>query len=140
MRDNILKDVYANQLVELNSIELQLGSVDDSKKYLDLYKTTASYIDGVANRLEKTKKELDLKLKDFESFKTDGFSAINKYKDSYDKTGVVLNNLSRQAKDLGLNPNDVKGTQDIVKITENLEDTINTLNKNEADIKKILSI
>ena len=101
MRDNILKDVYANQLVELNSIELQLGSVDDSKKYLDLYKTTASYIDGVANRLEKTKKELDLKLKDFESFKTDGFSAINKYKDSYDKTGVVLNNLSRQAKDLG---------------------------------------
>ena len=53
---------------------------------------------------------------------------------------ILIDKVAKQAKDLGLNPNDVKGTQDIVKITENLEDTINTLNKNEADIKKILSI
>ena len=134
MRDNILKDVYANDKVELNSIELQLGSVDDSKKYLDLYKTTASYIDGVANRLEKTKKELDLKLKDFESFKTDGFSAINKYKDSYDKTGVVLNNLSKQAKDLGLNPNDIPTFTQLTKLHQDL---INSVTKLDNIINKV---
>ena len=29
MRDNILKDVYAQDKVELNSIEVKLGLVDD---------------------------------------------------------------------------------------------------------------
>lgn len=131
MRDNILKDVYK---VELSTMNVELGLVDDSKKYLDLYKTTASYIDGVANRLEKTKKELDLKLKDFESFKTDGFSAINKYKDSYDKTGTVLNNLNKQAKDLGLNPSDIPTFTQLTKLHQDL---INSVTKLENIINKV---
>ena len=134
MRDNILKDVYAQDKVELSAMDVQLGLVDESKKYLDLYKTTASYIDGVANRLEKTKKELDLKLKDFESFKTDGFSAINKYKDSYDKTGILLNNLNKQAKDLGLNTSDIPTFTQLTKLHQDL---INSVTKLESIINKV---
>ena len=134
MRDNILKDVYAQDKIELSSMDVQLGLVDESKKYLDLYKTTASYIDGVANRLEKTKKELDLKLKDFESFKTDGFSAINKYKDSYDKTGILLNNLNKQAKDLGLNTSDIPTFTQLTKLHQDL---INSVTKLESIINKV---
>ena len=134
MRDNILKDVYAQDKVELSAMDVQLGLVDESKKYLDLYKTTASYIDGVANRLEKTKKELDLKLKDFESFKTDGFSAINKYKDSYDKTGILLNNLNKQAKDLGLNTSDIPTFTQLTKLHQDL---INSVTKLENIINKV---
>lgn len=52
----------------------------------------------------------------------------------------LIEKISKQAKDLGLNPNDIPQTKEIVKLTSNIEDTISILNRNESDIKKILSI
>ena len=34
MRDNILKDIYLNNKVELSAMDVELGTYDDVKKYL----------------------------------------------------------------------------------------------------------
>jgi hypothetical protein len=47
MRDNILKDVYNNQLVELNSIEVKLGKLDDIEKL------KKSLLDKIKNHFNK---------------------------------------------------------------------------------------
>ena len=52
----------------------------------------------------------------------------------------IVNDLAASAKELGIDPKSIKGTNEIVKVVANLEDTINTLNKFKSDIKKLLNL
>lgn len=135
--ESILKQVYG---VELSSQKIELGLIDDLTKLV----TRMKAIDGAL--MKSTQKAIN-SLSMFAKLQGDlGDAYSNASLDSDDakqdmKEAITLiEKVSKQAKELGFNPNDVKGTKDIVKITENLEDTINTLEKNESDIKKILSI
>ena len=139
---NTLQNVYdrLSDKTELAKHEVELGLVDDLAKLLGRMKAIDSAL------MKSTQKAIN-SLTAFSKLQGDLQDAYaNASLDSDDankdiKEAIILiDKVAKQAKDLGLNPNDVKGTQDIVKITENLEDTINTLNKNESDIKKILSI
>ena len=141
---NTTKSVYnrlfAEDKVELASERVELGLVEDLAKLL----TRMRAIDGAL--MKSTQKAVNA-LGDFIKVK-------NKLKDGYVQASMdaedaqediklavsLIEKIAKQAKDLGLNPNDVKGTQDVVKITANLEDTIAILERNESDIKKILSI
>ena len=139
---NTLQNVY-NKLAdktELAKHEVELGLVDDLAKLLVRMKAVDSAL------MKSTQKAIN-SLSAFAKLQgdlKDSYANASLDSDDADKdikeAIILIDKVAKQAKDLGLNPNDVKGTQDIVKITENLEDTINTLNKNEADIKKILSI
>ena len=139
---NTLQNVY-NKLqdkTELAKHEVELGLVDDLAKLLVRMKAVDSAL------MKSTQKAIN-SLSAFAKLQgdlKDSYANASLDSDDADKdikeAIILIDKVAKQAKDLGLNPNDVKGTQDIVKITENLEDTINTLNKNEADIKKILSI
>ena len=136
--NNIFKKI--EDKTELASHEVQLGLVDDVAKLL----TRMKAIDGAL--MKSTQKAVNSlsafakvqgDLNDaYATASLDSEDAQNDIKEAV----ILIDKVAKQAKELGLNPNDVKGTQDIVKVTQNLEDTINTLNKNEADIKKILSI
>ena len=139
---NTLQTIY-NKLqdkTELAKHEVELGLVDDLAKLLVRMKAVDSAL------MKSTQKAIN-SLSAFAKLQgdlKDSYANASLDSDDADKdikeAIILIDKVAKQAKDLGLNPNDVKGTQDIVKITENLEDTINTLNKNEADIKKILSI
>jgi Fic family protein len=139
---NTLQNVYdrLSDKTELAKHEVELGLVDDLAKLLGRMKAIDSAL------MKSTQKALN-SLTAFSKLQgdlQDAYANASLDSDDADKdikeAIILIDKVAKQAKDLGLNPNDVKGTQDIVKITENLEDTINTLNKNESDIKKILSI
>jgi hypothetical protein len=51
----------------------------------------------------------------------------------------LVDKISIQAKDLGLDPKTIVGNE-VVKIVADIEDTINIIEKNSDDVKKILSI
>ena len=139
---NTLQNVYDKlaDKTELAKHEVELSLVDDLAKLLGRMKAIDSAL------MKSTQKALN-SLTAFSKLQgdlQDAYANASLDSDDADKdikeAIILIDKVAKQAKDLGLNPNDVKGTQDIVKITENLEDTINTLNKNESDIKKILSI
>jgi hypothetical protein len=139
---NTLQNVYDKlaDKTELAKHEVELGLVDDLAKLLARMKAVDSAL------MKSTQKAIN-SLSAFAKLQgdlKDSYANASLDSDDADKdikeAIILIDKVAKQAKDLGLNPNDVKGTKDIVKITENLEDTINTLNKNEADIKKILSI
>jgi hypothetical protein len=137
-----LNDIFKKieDKTELSSHQVELALVDDVSKLLTrmkaidaaLMKSTQKAVNSLSAF---AKVQGDLK-DAYATASLDSDDAQNDIKEAV----LLIDRVAKQAKELGLNPNDVKGTQDIVKITENLEDTINTLNKNEADIKSILSI
>jgi hypothetical protein len=137
-----LNDIFKKleDKTELASHQVELALVDDVSKLLTrmkaidaaLMKSTQKAVNSLSAF---AKVQGDLK-DAYATASLDSDDAQNDIKEAV----LLIDRVAKQAKELGLNPNDVKGTQDIVKITENLEDTINTLNKNEADIKSILSI
>ena len=140
MRDNILKDVYAQDKVELSAIDVELSLIDDLNKLVARMKA----IDGALMKsVQKTITALNTFGK-IQSDLSDGY--LTAIADRDDANGDIkealflIDKISKQSKDLGINPNDIKGTKEIVSLTANIEDTINSLNKNEADVKKILSI
>jgi hypothetical protein len=126
--------------IQLASHKVELGLVEDLAKLL----TRMKAIDGAL--MKSTQKAVNA-LGDFVKVKNqlnDGYvQATMDAEDAQEdiKLAVALiEKIAKQAKELGLNPNDVKGTQEVVKITANLEDTIAILERNESDIKKIISI
>ena len=133
-----------NKLSEKEAVKLgmnvELGLVDDLAKLLVRMKAIDS---ALMKSVQKTVNNLSAFVK-VQSDLSDGYmNAIadrDDAKSDIKEALILVEKISKQAKDLGLNPNDVKGTQDVVKITANIEDTINILNKNESDVKKIISI
>lgn len=126
--------------IKLASHKVELGLVEDLAKLL----TRMKAIDGAL--MKSTQKAVNA-LGDFVKVKNqlnDGYvQATMDAEDAQEdiKLAVsLIEKIAKQAKELGLNPNDVKGTQEVVKITANLEDTIAILERNESDIKKIISI
>jgi hypothetical protein len=131
-------------IIALNAIEqkheVELGAIDDLNKLLVRMKA----IDGALSKSTQkavnslnsfTKVQIDL---------SDSYSQATLDKqDAQDEIKLALSLISKisaQAKDLGLNPNDIKGTKEVVDFTANLEDTIAILTRNETDMKKIISI
>lgn len=137
---SVYNKLFSEDKVELGKHEVELGLVEDLAKLL----TRMKAIDGAL--MKSTQKAVNA-LGDFIKVKNqlnDGYvQATMDAEDAQEdiKLAVsLIEKIAKQAKELGLNPNDVKGTQEVVKITANLEDTIAILERNESDIKKILSI
>jgi len=136
----VFTKLFSEDKVELGKHEVELGLVEDLAKLV----TRMKAIDAALSK--STQKSVNA-LGEFAKVQgqlNDGYAqATMDAEDAQEdiKLAVALiDKISKQAKDLGLNPNDVKGTQDVVKITANLEDTIAILKRNESDIKKILSL
>lgn len=136
----VFTKLFSEDKIELGKHEVELGLVEDLAKLV----TRMKAIDAALSK--STQKSVNA-LGEFAKVQgqlNDGYAqATMDAEDAQEdiKLAVALiDKISKQAKDLGLNPNDVKGTQDVVKITANLEDTIAILKRNESDIKKILSL
>lgn len=140
---NTRKTVYDKLFKEETQLakhEVELALVDDLAKLLVRMKA----IDGALMKsVQKTVNNLQAFSKVQNDLKDGYMTAIADRDDAnadIKEALVLVEKIGKQARELGLNPNDVKGTQDVVKITANIEDTIDTLDKNEEDVKKILAI
>jgi hypothetical protein len=140
---NTTKSVY-NKLfkeeVKLESHKVELALIDDLKQMVVRMKALDSAFgkstQKAVNALSAfAKVQGDLK-DGFDNASLDRDDA----KDEIKVAVALIEKISKQAKELGLNPNDIPQTKEIVNLTANIEDTIAILDRNESDIKQILSI
>jgi len=141
-----IKDRINNKLfkqeetVELSAEKVELGLVQDLDKLLSrmkaidkaLMKSVQEYVNQI-NEFSKVQSKLE---SSYNQSSLDSEDAEGDIKQAVDLVGKI----SKQAKDLGFDPKDIKGMSDVVRVTENLEDTIAIFKRNESDAKKILSI
>jgi hypothetical protein len=135
-----LKSV-ANKLfkTELANHKIELGLIDDFKKELNFLKQGQKTINA-------STQEFVNQLNNFSVLQgklADSFNKSEDYKDQLkadiDVIVKLVDKISIQAKELGLDPKTVIGNE-VVKIVADVEDTINIIEKNSSDVKKILSI
>jgi hypothetical protein len=124
---------------ELASHKVELGLIDDFKKELDFLKQGQKTINASTQSFVN-------QLNDFAALQgklADSFNKSDDYKDQLksdiDSIVKLVDKISLQAKELGLDPKTIVGN-DVVKIVADIEDTFNIIDKNSADVKKILSI
>jgi hypothetical protein len=124
---------------ELANHKVELGLIDDFKKELDFLKQGQKTINA-------STQEFVNQLNNFSVLQgklADSFNKSEDYKDQLkadiDVIVKLVDKISIQAKELGLDPKTVIGNE-VVKIVADVEDTINIIEKNSSDVKKILSI
>ena len=139
-QNTIYKKLFTEDKVELASHKIELGLIDDLNKLLirmkavdgALAKSTQKSINALSSF---SKVQGDLK-GSYQTAQLDKDDAKGEIKIAVS----IIEKISKQAKDLGINPNEIKGTKEVVSFTANIEDTIAILQRNESDINKILSI
>jgi len=136
----IYTKLFTEDKVELQSHKIELGLIDDLNKLLSRMKAIDSALakstQKAVNALSSfAKVKGDLK----DSYQTAQLDREDA-KDDIKLAVSIIEKISKQAKDLGINPNEIKGTKEVVSFTANIEDTIAILQRNESDINKILSI
>ena len=132
-------DKYGKQ-VELSKVEVELSIVDDISKIL-------KRLQSVNSALSKSAQSSLNLLSDFASVQGKLQTASNKAEDDitdarqdFKEATSIIDKASKMAKELGLNPQDIKGATEVVKYVEHMEGTISVYEKNKSDITKILSI
>jgi len=109
MINNILKKIEkANEVqnVELAKHEVELALVDDLNKVVsDYIKSNANYqtVFNEYKQLHDRFMALKVKAREFYAFD----------KKIYAEAQKVINNIKQQAKDLGVDPNNIKGLKDL---------------------------
>ena len=140
---NTTKSVY-NKLfkeeTQLASHEVNLALIDDLKQMVVRMKA----LDGAFGKsTQKAVNALSAFAKVQGDLKDGYLQAAVDRDDANDEIKVavaLIEKIAKQARELGLNPNDIPQTKEIVNLTANIEDTIAILDRNESDIKQILSI
>jgi hypothetical protein len=134
--NNITSKLFKTNLATHN---VELGLIDDFKKELDFLKQGQKTINASTQAFVN-------ELNNFSALQgklADSFNKSDDYKDQL-KSDIntivaIVDKISIQAKELGLDPKTVIGN-DVVKIVADIEDTINIIERNSSDVKKILSI
>jgi len=139
-KNTIYKKLFTEDKVELASHKIELGLIDDLKKLLIRMKSVEG---ALAKSTQKSINSLEAFSKVQGNLKDSYQMAQLDKDDAKDEIKIavsIIEKISKQAKDLGINPSEIKGTKEVVSFTANIEDTIAILQRNESDINKILSI
>ena len=133
---------YEKELKEFNLSKVErveLGLVDDLAKILDGLKSFDKIIAREGQKAFNAYSEIQAQGNKLDEAYTEAFSFIDEANDEINKSVKLVEVIAKQARELGVNPKDIKGTTEVVKVVANLEDTINTLDKYESDFKKIIN-
>lgn len=125
---------------ELSTEKVELGAVQDFNKVADR-------LTSGSKNLNKAAQEFVNDLSDFGKLRNkldDSFSRAETFSDQIEDDLKLIQKLSedvaKAAKELGIQPKDTGIDVNVVKIVDDIEDTINTVRKNSADAKKIINI
>ena len=135
--EHILKKVYG---VELASQKIELGLIDDVKNIANRLKILDNVLSKNGQEVQNLLGDftvLQSKIKDrFIQVEMDAEDAESDIKEAV----KIIDKVSATAKDLGIDPKSIKGTDEIVKYTESLEYIIKRVKDFDSEVKKILSI
>ena len=131
------KELKEYNLSKVEKVELAL--IDDLAKILDGLKSFDKVIAREGQKAFNAYSEIQAQGNKLDEAYTEAFSFIDEANDEINKSVKLVEAIAKQAKELGVNPKDIKGTTEVVKVVANLEDTINTLDKYESDFKKIIN-
>jgi|14BtaG_2_1085337.scaffolds.fasta_scaffold72780_2 DNA repair exonuclease SbcCD ATPase subunit len=135
---------YKNALKHINKEKLstqkiELALIDDFNEVLDTLQRYDKVIGQNGQKLFNAYSDIQSIGNKLDSAYEGAYDFIDDAEQEIKKAENIVNKLAASAKELGIDPKSIKGTKEIVKVTANLEDTINTLNKFKSDIKKILN-
>ena len=135
--EHILKKVYG---VELASQKIELGLIDDVKNIANRLKTLDNVLSKNGQEVQNLLGDftvLQSKIKDkFIKVEMDAEDAESDIKEAV----KIIDKVSATAKELGIDPKSIKGTDEIVKNTESLEYIIKRVKDFDSEVKKVLSI
>jgi len=135
--EHILKKVYG---VELASQKIELGLIDDVKNIANRLKILDNVLSKNGQEVQNLLGDftvLQSKIKDrFIQVEMDAEDAESDIKEAV----KIIDKVSATAKELGIDPKSIKGTDEIVKNTESLEYIIKRVKDFDSEVKKILSI
>jgi len=125
---------------ELSSEKVELGAVQDFNKVADR-------LTSGSKNLNKAAQEFVNDLSDFGKLRNkldDSFGRAETFSDQIEDDVKLIQKLAEDvataAKELGIQPKDAGIDMNVVKIIDDIEDTINTVRKNSTDAKKIINI
>ena len=122
--------------VELKAEKIELGLIDDFNKKLDGLKNMDKYLTKVYSSAYKVWADII----DLERRKSDSYNDLS---DAVEDSESVIKEVSNEfekvvkaAKELGINPTEIKGLTESVKLVENMEDNLNQSKQILPDLKK----
>ena len=132
-----------SKIAQINKEELskvELGAVQDFNKVADrlisgsktLNKAAQEFVDDLSN-FGKLQNKLDNSFGRAETFS-------NQIEDDVKLIQKLADDVAKMSKELGIQPKDTGININVVKIIDDIEDTISTVRKNASDAKKIIGI
>jgi ABC-type transporter Mla subunit MlaD len=137
--NNTSKRVFAKiskeENVELKAEKVELGSIDDLEKFT----TALKNMDKVMQKTLSDSDKVWRKMQTIEQEATDAYAKLsNNTEDSEDmikRATELFEQVVKDAKKLGVNPNDLPIMKTVIKIIENMEDNVNQANQILPDLK-----
>jgi len=132
-----------SKIAQINKQELskvELGAVQDFNKVADrlisgsktLNKAAQEFVDDLSN-FGKLQNKLDNSFGRAETFS-------DQIEDDVKLIQKLADDVAKMSKELGIQPKDTGININVVKIIDDIEDTISTVRKNAGDAKKIIGI
>jgi hypothetical protein len=127
-----------NLIIALNAIEkheVELTLLGDLQKALTDLKEAPLTMNNNVKVFKQFQLQVNEAMKGYNYNKEQLTINLQKYQDSFDRTGKIMNDLSISAKELGLNVSDIKGYSDLQKLHQSLITSISDVKKAIATIK-----
>ena len=118
MRDNILKDVYANDKIELSSIEVKLGTIDDIAKLLNISTNYIGEASRVTENINKLWDVINSVVDDIDNMQTQLSNVDGKLANLggfVQDSLKTISTLEQKAKELGIDYKTIKGVPELLK-------------------------
>jgi maltose-binding protein MalE len=140
MNKNVMAKVAKINKEELSAEKVELGAVQDFNKVADrlisgsktLNKAAQEFVDDLSN-FGKLQNKLDNSFGRAETFS-------DQIEDDVKLIQKLADDVAKMSKELGIQPKDTGININVVKIIDDIEDTISTVRKNAGDAKKIIGI
>ena len=134
-----MQKIVSIEKQELSAEKVDLALIDDFNQVLDSLKTYDKVIGKNGQKMFDIYSDIQALGNKLDDAYDGAFTFVDEAEQEINKAEKIVNDLAASAKELGIDPKSIKGTNEIVKVVANLEDTINTLNKFKSDIKKIVN-
>ena len=139
MNKKVMQKIVSIEKQELSAEKVDLALIDDFNQVLDSLKTYDKVIGKNGQKMFNIYSDIQALGNKLDDAYDGAFTFVDEAEQEINKAEKIVNDLAASAKELGIDPKSIKGTNEIVKVVANLEDTINTLNKFKSDIKKIVN-
>ena len=137
-KKEVYKMLFKESKTELSTQKIELGIVQDFNRIAGaltrgnqtLNKAAQDFVDDLSE-FGKIRIKLDNSFNKAETF-------ADQMEDDLKEIQKIADNVAAKAKELGVEPKDLGLDLEVLKVVDDIEDTINTIRKNSDDAKRII--